>query len=102
MACTGYPPAGIPPRFAEIAFWLHPSSDLQRITDGWPLAAALVLLGVVMMALLFPKAGTLRLAVMVYVPIIVLMGIMAMAMPFNGGLALVLPAALASQWARLP
>ena len=75
-------------------FWLHPSSDLQRITDGWPLAAALVLLGLVMMVVLFSKAGALRWPVMGYVPIIVLMGIMAMAMPFNGGLALVLPAAL--------
>ncbi|MBU2983480.1 lysoplasmalogenase [Lentibacter algarum] len=78
----------------SVLFLMHPSADLHRISDGWPLVAALVLFGVAMMVLLFSKAGALRWAVMVYVPIIVLMGIMAMAMPFSGGLVLVLPAAL--------
>ncbi len=75
-------------------FWLHPEADLQRISDGWPLVIALVLLGVVMAVVLFRKAGPLRFAVLLYVPIIMLMGVMAMGMPFERGFILILPAAL--------
>lgn len=75
-------------------FWLHPRADTQRLSDGWPLTAALVLLGLVMVVVLFRKAGALRWAVVVYVPIVLLMGITAMAIPFETGLALILPAAL--------
>ncbi len=75
-------------------FALHPRADMQRISDGWPLSAALALLGGVMVVLLFRKAGALRWAVVVYVPIILSMGIMAMGLPFDRGLALILPAAL--------
>ena len=77
-----------------VLFWLHPRADAQRVNDGWPLTAALVLLGLVMVVVLFRKAGGLRWAVVIYVPIILLMGIAAMAMPFEEGLALILPAAL--------
>ena len=75
-------------------FMLSPGADLQRIADGWPLAAALVLLGLVMLYLLFQKAGPLRWAALPYVPVIVTMGCLAMALPPVGALALVLPAAL--------
>lgn len=75
-------------------FFLHPSADLHRISDGWPLAAALVLLGLIMLYLLFHKAGALRWAALFYVPVIVLMGILSMVLPPVGALVLVLPAAL--------
>jgi uncharacterized membrane protein YhhN len=75
-------------------FFLHPSADLHRISDGWPLAAALVLLGLIMLYLLFHKAGPLRWAALLYVPLIVMMGILSMVLPPLGALALVLPAAL--------
>ena len=77
-----------------VLFWIHPSSDLYRITAGWPLTAALVLLGLAMIVILFGKAGKLRWAILAYIPVIVGMGIMAMSIPFAGYLALVLPAAL--------
>lgn len=77
-----------------VLFWIHPSSDLYRITAGWPLAAALVILGILMIVLLFGKAGKLRWAILAYVPVIVGMGIMAISIPFEGALAFVLPAAL--------
>ena len=75
-------------------FMLHPRADVQRISDGWPLVAALALLGLVMIVVLFRKAGALRWAVIVYEPIILAMGMLAMALPFDRGLALILPAAL--------
>lgn len=75
-------------------FLLHPSADLQRISDGWPLALALLIVGVIMLYLLFVKAGPMRWAALFYVPVVVAMGIMAMALPPIGALVLVLPAAL--------
>ncbi len=75
-------------------FLLHPASDMMRIGDGWPLVLALVLLGLVMILLLYSKAGALRWAVLAYVPIIVVMGVMSIAITPTGALALVLPAAL--------
>lgn len=75
-------------------FWLHPSSDILRISDGWPLTLALVLLGLVMIVLLFSRTGALRFAVVFYIPIILAMVLMAMTMPFSAGLMLILPAAL--------
>ena len=47
-----------------------------------------------MIYLLFRRAGAVRWATVFYVPVIVLMGIMAMILPPVGPLALVLPAAL--------
>lgn len=78
---------------AYIALFLtRPAADLSRPA---PLAvAALVLFGLVMMGLLYRHAGTLRLAVLAYVPVIVAMGLAAMTLPIEGALALVLPAAL--------
>lgn len=75
-------------------FYIHPSADLTRLEAGWPLVAALLLLGVVMIVVLFRRAGPLRWTVVVYVPVILLMGIMAIGIPMEGGLALILPAAL--------
>ncbi|WP_439109523.1 lysoplasmalogenase family protein [Lentibacter sp.] len=75
-------------------FFLQPSADFVRISDGWPLVVALVLLGLIMLYLLFKTAGAVRWAALVYVPVIVLMGVMAMVLPPVAGLALVLPAAL--------
>lgn len=75
-------------------FFLQPGADFARISDGWPLVAALVLLGLVMLYLLFKTAGAVRWAAIFYVPVIMLMGIMAMALPPIAGMALILPAAL--------
>ncbi|MCV2894029.1 lysoplasmalogenase [Lentibacter sp. XHP0401] len=75
-------------------FFLQPSADFLRISDGWPLTLALVLLGLVMIFLLFRTAGKLRWATIIYVPVIMSMGVMAMILPPVGALALVLPAAL--------
>lgn len=75
-------------------FFLHPQFDQLRVAEGWPLAAALGLLGLVMIFLLFRKAGPLRWAVVIYVPIILVMAFFAIGLPAEAGLALVLPAAL--------
>ena len=78
---------------AYIALFLGvPGSDIAAI----PIAAiiALLLFAVAMMNLLYRHAGPLRLAVLFYVPVIVGMGLAAMAVPAAGALWLVLPAAL--------
>ena len=62
-------------------FFLQPSADFLRISDGWPLTLALVLLGLVMIFLLFRTAGKLRWATIIYVPVIMSMGVMAMILP---------------------
>ncbi len=63
-----------------------------------PLAFIFVIMlvgyGVGMMTQLFRRAGDLRYAVMVYVPIIIAMGITAFCVPHVGALWLVLPAAI--------
>ena len=64
---------------------------------GWlalPLTLALVVLGLVMARILWPRAGDLRIPVMLYIPIILSMGIAALQLPFTGLTALALPAAL--------
>lgn len=75
-------------------FLLHPRANLARLETGWPLVAALLILGIAMIALLFRKAGALRRAVCLYVPIILAMGLAAITLPMEGALVLVLPAAL--------
>ncbi len=75
-------------------FLLHPSADLQRVSDGWPLVIALFLVGAIMLYVLFLKAGPLRWAALFYVPVVVAMGILATVLPPVGAIALVLPAAL--------
>lgn len=77
-----------------VLFFIHPRADFIRLEAGWPLVAALLLVGAVMIVVLFRRAGSLRWAVLFYVPIILLMGIMAIGIPMEGALALILPAAL--------
>lgn len=55
---------------------------------------ALALFGGGVTARLAPRAGDLRGPVLAYVPVIIAMGIAALTLPFEGRLALVLPAAL--------
>ena len=55
------------------------------------LAWLLLALGIAMMVVLWRRAGALRLAVMVYIPVILSMGLAALAVPPEGALTLVLP-----------
>lgn len=76
-------------------FMTTAGADLGHLKSGlYPYAiAGICLYGVVMMALLFHRAGALRYAVMGYVPVILGMGVAAMAVPALGPLVWVLPAA---------
>lgn len=79
-----------------ILFIGHPSAQPARLL-AFPQAmaiAALALLGLAMAALLWRRAGALRLAVMLYIPIILSMAVAVMVLPPEGALRLALPAAL--------
>lgn len=81
---------------AYIALFLTTlGADVSHMSSGVYLVAitALFLYGAGMMILLYRKAGALRFAVMGYVPIILGMGLAALAVPMLGPLAWVLPAA---------
>jgi len=81
-----------------IALFLgHALSDPARLAGGWRLAAlvGLAVLGAAMAARLAPRAGALRLPVLIYIPIILGMGACALTLPPEGALARALPAALA-------
>lgn len=80
-----------------VLFLSRPESSLARLAElPWILlAAVLAAMGAVMARLLAPRAGALTLPVLCYIPIILGMGMAALTLPGNGGLALVLPAALA-------
>jgi len=71
----------------------HPESLLD--TARLFVALGLGLYGVVMMRLLFARAGDLRWAVLAYVPVIVAMALAAFALPITGWLILVQLAAVA-------
>lgn len=95
MAGVGAFAAG---HLAYIALFL--TRDLaapDQLTAGWRLAAlaGFGLLGAAMAARLAPRAGALRVPVMLYIPIILGMGACALTLPPQGPLALALPAALA-------
>ncbi|TDE40155.1 lysoplasmalogenase family protein [Antarcticimicrobium sediminis] len=83
---------------AYIALFLtRAAADPGQVASGWRLAAllTLALLGAILAARLAPRAGALRLPVLIYIPIILGMGACALTLPPTGALALVLPAALA-------
>ncbi|SDC33117.1 lysoplasmalogenase [Ruegeria marina] len=93
MAGVGAFAAG---HLAYVALFLtHPASDPARIAAQWPALAGLALLGLVMAALLAPRAGALKGPVLGYIPIILGMGVSALALPQAGPLAWVLPSAAA-------
>ncbi|MDU9004861.1 lysoplasmalogenase family protein [Sedimentitalea todarodis] len=74
-----------------------PESELSRLPNSPTLVAVLSLLGLggLMAVLLAPRAGNLRLPVLLYIPIILGMGLAALTLPSSGPLAWVLVAALA-------
>lgn len=82
---------------AYVALFLTtPGALIQNLSNS-PYLYVIVLLclyGAAMMALLFRKAGDLRFAVMGYVPVILSMGVAALAVPAVGPLVWVLPAAV--------
>lgn len=83
---------------AYIALFLtHPASDPARLMHNpqvW-IIGGFALLGLVMAVVLAPRAGALRGPVLGYIPIILGMGAAALALPGQGGLIWVVPAALA-------
>ncbi|TDK43106.1 lysoplasmalogenase [Antarcticimicrobium luteum] len=95
MAGVGAFAAG---HLAYIALFLtREGADPGQLTSGWRLAAlaGFGLLGAAMAARIAPRAGALRLPVLVYIPIILGMGACALTLPPAGALALALPAAMA-------
>ena len=80
-----------------VLFLTHPLVDPARLMQSpqvW-FAGGFVALGALMAAVLAPRAGALKGAVLGYIPIILGMGIAALALPGQGMLVWVLPAALA-------
>lgn len=79
-----------------VLFLAAPSSELGRLWQmpALILTVALAVLGVVMLRILAPRAGDLKLPVMGYIPIILAMGFAALSLT-DPVLAWVLPAALA-------
>ncbi|WP_122073935.1 lysoplasmalogenase [Pseudophaeobacter sp. EL27] len=79
-----------------VLFLGHPSSDLSQIwvMPGLGLAAAFGVLGVMMVIVLVPRAGELKIPVLIYIPIILSMGVAATSLT-SPALLWVLPAALA-------
>jgi uncharacterized membrane protein YhhN len=69
-----------------ILFLLQPLADVTRVFQSpqiW-IAVTFVAVGVIMAMLLAPRAGALRLPVLGYIPIILGMGIAALALPGQG------------------
>ncbi|WP_164660000.1 lysoplasmalogenase [Tropicibacter sp. Alg240-R139] len=80
---------------AYVAVFLsHPTSDLALVSAQLLPLAVLVGFGVAMAILLPPRAGELRGPVLAYIPIILGMGIAALALPQAGPLVWVFPAAM--------
>ncbi|MEP0154518.1 lysoplasmalogenase [Pseudophaeobacter sp.] len=79
-----------------VLFLGHPNSDLGQIwvMPGLGLTGAIFALGLVMMPILAPRAGDLKLPVLLYVPIILSMGLAALTLT-GPALVWVVPAALA-------
>nr|WP_325250667.1 lysoplasmalogenase [Amylibacter sp.] len=82
--------------FYIAAFLGHPFSDAAMVLQGGRLAAVgvLLLLAAGMAFVLFRTAGALRFAVLGYVPVIVLMGVSALTLPFSGLLGMAILGAL--------
>mgnify|MGYP001113422864 CR=1 FL=1 len=78
------------------AFLTHSLADPNLVlTSGrLPLVIGLTLFGIGMAVALFARAGSLRFAVMGYIPIILSMAVAALVLPAVGPLGLILPAAL--------
>lgn len=79
-----------------LLFLGQPSSDLSRIwtLPGLGFTLVLLVLGIVMIRILAPRAGDLKLPVVGYIPIILAMGLAALCLT-GASLVWVLPAALA-------
>ncbi len=81
---------------AYIALFLtHPSSDPAVIFDQPAIFWSLIILGIIMATLLARRAGDLKIPVLAYIPIILGMGVTALAVPDTGALRWALPAAMA-------
>lgn len=81
---------------AYIALFLsHPASAADLILDRPGYFWALILLGIVVVTILPPRAGELKIPVLIYIPIILGMGISVLSLPSAGMLFWALPAALA-------
>lgn len=78
-----------------VLFLGDPSSDLGliRVMPGLGMACAIAALGPVMVAILAPRAGDLKLPVTIYIPIILAMGLAALSLT-SPALIWVLPAAM--------
>ena len=77
-----------------VVFLTHPASDTALITANLLPLLGLIGLGAVMAVLLPPRAGELRGPVLAYIPIILGMGVAALALPKTGALIWVFPAAM--------
>ncbi|PCH65712.1 MAG: lysoplasmalogenase [Rhodobacteraceae bacterium] len=78
-------------------FVTHPLADSARLLQApqiW-FVAGFALLGLAMAALLAPRAGALKGAVLGYIPVILGMGVAVLVLPGQGALGGALPAALA-------
>jgi len=78
-------------------FVTHPLADPARLLQApqiW-IVAGFALLGLAMAALLAPRAGALKAAVLGYIPVILGMGVAVLVLPGQGALGWALPAALA-------
>ncbi|MEX5576953.1 lysoplasmalogenase family protein [Pseudophaeobacter sp. A-200-2] len=80
-----------------VLFLSTPGSDMAQLVQmpGLAIVIALVLLGGIMVRVLAPRAGALKGAVLVYIPIILSMGAAVATLPGQGALVWALPAALA-------
>ncbi len=78
-----------------LLFLTHSHSDLSLLSDHMWIVAALLALGVFMAVVLAPRAGDLRVPVLLYIPIILGMGVAALCLPATGMLVWAWPAAVA-------
>jgi uncharacterized membrane protein YhhN len=78
-----------------LLFLTHTHSDLSLLSHHILSVGALAALGVFMAVVLAPRAGDLRLPVLMYIPIILGMGVAALCLPATGMLIWVWPAAVA-------
>ncbi len=78
-----------------LLFLTHSHSDLDLLSDNAWIIAALAALGVFMAVVLAPRAGDLRVPVLLYIPIILGMGVAALCLPATGMLVWAWPAAAA-------
>lgn len=78
-------------------FVTHPLADPARLLQAPQIGiiAGFALLGLAMVALLAPRARTLKAAVLGYIPVILGMGVAVLVLPGQGALVWALPAALA-------